>query len=231
MIYQLVGRRSVGKSTLALYLARQTSARVIIDPRGLFRGAPVRAENADEVSECFDRLTAGEIQEFAITAYDDPQALFRSSARHLQTWARGRTVRPLSVIVDEVRDADAECAAFDWVRRGCPRDKMHVLFTCHRPVDIPTRVRAIADHWCIFRTTQTHDLKSIEERCSTAVATTVGALQGRQFVHWNDEIGEMRISADETAWYTSLDGSAGKSGDLAGLPWSENPGKPGRLQF
>jgi hypothetical protein len=92
--------------------------------------------------------------------------------------------------------------------RCSPRQLTTIALTAHRPQDISTDIRALVDHWCIFRTTQSHDLEAIEERCGERTKAIVQTLDRFQFVEWNDARGEIRLHRDGSKWRTPrpLDG-------------------------
>jgi hypothetical protein len=81
---------------------------------------------------------------------------------------------------------------------------VNAILTCHRPVDISVDIRAIADYWCIFQTTQEHDLQIVSQRCGDECADAVQKLRDKQFLLWNDGDGTYVIKSDSTAWFVEI---------------------------
>lgn len=199
-IYILVGRRQLGKSTLARYMAHAKAPRIFIDPRAQWRGPKIyRREQAEEMLE---DLEAGR------DIYVQPaekQPTIDAMATVAALWFSEETVeehaepkRQLSVVLDEAGTYSLD--AWDWFMRTCDPKRTVIVLTAHRPQDIETTVRAIADVWCIFRTTQTHDLKAIEDRTSELVVREVQLLQPFEFVEWDDAAGRMEVNKNPAAW-------------------------------
>jgi hypothetical protein len=112
---------------------------------------------------------------------------------------------PLGIVIDEASFYELHRPGFQWLVKCTPRDRVHILITAHRPSDIPTSVRAIADHWCIFATRQEHDLKTIYERTgSLRVRADVLKLRDRAYLHWDDSRGLSRVCDRPADWYTAL---------------------------
>lgn len=102
--------------------------------------------------------------------------------------------------------------------RCSPRDRVAIILTAHRPADISTNIRALADTWCIFRTTQAHDLIAIEDRCGERVALLVQKLEPYQFVGWDDAKATATIYRNSRAWFTPFDAPVPPSASLDGEP-------------
>lgn len=199
-IYVLVGRRELGKSTLARYMAWAKAPRIFIDPRAQWRGPRVyRREQAEEMLEDLER------GEDVIVQPSEKQPTVDAMASVAALWLSEENVpageepkRQLSVVLDEAGTYDLD--SWDWFFRTCPTKRTTIVLTAHRPQDIETSVRAIADYWCIFRTTQTHDLKAIEERTNELVVREVQSLKPFEFVQWNDRLAEMEVNRNPAAW-------------------------------
>lgn len=179
MIYVITGRRELGKTTLARYLASKRTPQLIIDPR-----AQWKLSDGDRVTD--DAALAGDAidaNEAIVVQPRDLQSTVDDLGAVVQDFVSDRD-RRLAVVFDEARLYKLH--AWDWVFRCCSRDNVVLILTAHRPQDIPTDIRAILDVWCIFRTTQQHDLQSIAERTSDACARVVASLPPRHFVSWDD---------------------------------------------
>lgn len=199
-IYILVGRRQLGKSTLARYMAHAKTPRVFIDPRAQWKTLKTyRREQAEEMLEDLERGTDICVQPA------EKQPTIDAMASVASLWMSEEIVpdgaepkRQLSVVLDEAGTYSLD--AWDWFMRTCDPKRTTIVLTAHRPQDIETTVRAIADYWCIFRTTQTHDLKAIEDRTSENVVREVQTLNPFEFVQWDDALGQMQVNKNPGAW-------------------------------
>lgn len=208
MIYLNIGRRERGKTTLGYYMARKIRKRIIIDARQMIQRIDVvRITRADDLRPALLELISDDaVSEIVYQPQDDDLEVA------FEAWTAATKERivlsphiPFSVMVDEVSFYKLETARFQWLAKCTPRDMVHIVLTAHRPADVPTSIRAIADHWCLFSTTQEHDLKVIEQRSgSLRVVNAIKRLQGRSYVHWDDARGEMAVCDDPKIWYVSL---------------------------
>lgn len=199
-IYLAVGRRQLGKSTLARYMAHAKSPRLFVDPRAQWRAGTIY-RHADEDAILEDFAAGRDV----IVQPAEKQKTIDRLASVARVWfdeemveAPGAPARELSVVLDEAGTYRLD--AWDWFLRTCDVRRTIIVLTAHRPQDIDTSVRAIADAWCIFRTTQTHDLKAIEDRTSERVVQEVQRLQPFEFVEWDDAKAEMRLHKNPAAW-------------------------------
>lgn len=211
MLYLDLGRRELGKTTLAYYLAQKCPYRVIFDPRGMIaiQGTGVRVTSIEGLKGIADQMDdpKAPLTEIIVTPRTDVQATFDACARLVESWAQDypNKAHAIMFVVDEARFVNLqESAAFGWILRAAPRDLCHVIITAHRPADIPTDVRAIADHWLLFRFAQEHDLKVIGERCGTKVAGEVSRLKPYQYVHWDDGVGKASTNLNSAGWFVPL---------------------------
>lgn len=203
MIYLNLGRREVGKTTLAYYLISKSPRRVIFDPRGLFP-ATVRAMDSEQVFNQFELVRQGRATEIVITPDSDLQGCFDQACscikEYLQEGKDG-----IAFLIDELRFVpDTDGPALNWILRCATRDSVAVVFTCHRPVDVSVDIRAISDVWCVFQMTQENDLRVVAERCSPSMAQQVSKLPPRHFLAWNDAIGRMTAHTHPDRWYLAL---------------------------
>jgi len=205
MIDIAIGRRELGKTTLAKYLADQSSPRLIIDPRADWpREHAVKDVDEDDI---YDRLARGEdviVQPADINPDSSTQkprcasidALARVVEDYLET--KPTAGRPIVILFDEA--GLYSLASWSYVFRCSPRQTTSIILTAHQPKDIETFVRALSDRVCIFRTIQPHDLKAIQEFCGDDVVEIVRDLQPRQFLAWNNATGESRVYKNAAAW-------------------------------
>jgi hypothetical protein len=209
MIYLVIGKRGQGKTTLAVYLARKNERRFIFDPRGMI--APARdgfavsgvstviMQGVDQVIERDEGM-----KEVVVRPSLDVQAAFNALVNELYQWLKAEPNARFVLLIDEVRFIkDLQTPQFEWLLRCSQPDRVHVLLTCHRPTDIPTDIRAIADNWLVFRMTQEHDLKTVAER-SQGAARLARHLGPREFVHWDDAAGEHNLYRRADRWFVPL---------------------------
>lgn len=197
MIVLVIGRRELGKTTLARYLAHKRSPRLIIDPRAQWE--------SERVYRSFDfNAMLADLQEGhdVVVQPVELQLTVDQTAKLANFWFQERTVadgaREMSIVFDEAGLYDLR--SWDWMMRCSPRAYTSIILTAHRPSDISTSIRALADTWVIFRTTQRHDLDAIAERCGELVERTVQELKPYEFVAWDDAKAEMTVHRNPAAW-------------------------------
>lgn len=206
MIYLNLGRREVGKTTLAAYLISKSPTRIVFDPRGLYP-AERRATDSADIANWFLAAMQSDAPigaELVITPDDDVQGCFDLVCAYVKTWLKsGRS--DIAFLIDEVRFIhDMNGPDLNWILRCATRASVTVVFTAHRPSDVAPDIRAISDMWCVFQMTQEHDLKVLAERCSPAVSNLVSKLKPRFFVAWNDANGTMKSYVHPELWYVPL---------------------------
>lgn len=202
MIILCIGRREQGKTTLGYSLAKKFPTRVIFDPREAFFTSPVILFSASGLYEALN--TEAEIIIKPEEFYPENFVLVCDQVR---AWVRDNREEEFSFLIDEAYDVktpEVMPPSLDWLMRKTKRSQCRIIFTAHRPVDISTDIRALADHWMIFQTTQEHDLKAIRERCGSEVEEIVKTLKEREFVNWNDSVGTFTKVSDPHSWYVSL---------------------------
>lgn len=212
MFHFAIGRRGKGKTTLAYRMMMKLDRRLMFDPRGMIRANvdAVVVTTRSEMRRAVKEVQRGEIAEMIYTPSGDLDEGFAAFAEELRKWIVTTPELPVGVLIDEASFIDQRSRHFQWVVRCSPVETFHIVMTCHRPLDLDTTVRAIADHWMIFQCRQEHDLKVIRERCSPEVADAVARLgETRHFVHWNDGRGTMTInrhggSGTASDWFVPL---------------------------
>lgn len=196
-IYLNIGRRQLGKSTLARYMAHAKHPRIFIDPRAQWtgNGKVYRREDAESMLEDLEANRDIVIQ--PVEKQETVDAMATVVALYFSEDPEGNQ-RQLSIVLDEAGTYSLK--AWDWLLRTCDPKRCDIILTAHRPKDIDTTVRAIADYWCIFRTTQKHDLEAIEDRTSEHVVRAVQTLEPFEFVQWDDAKAEMQVNKNSNAW-------------------------------
>lgn len=192
MIYLIIGRRVQGKTTLGYYITQRATTRVVFDPRALVRPAHAAlVERTADIDAAIAELRAPD-RRFAEVVVRPASLLsgFERLTRQLDRWRADDPAASFTILVDEFRflkSAPPErMEAFDRLLRMSDPARVHIVLTCHRPLDVPTDIRSIADHWLLFRITQEHDLRVIAER-SYRASLHVQRLDPRHYVHWDDQ--------------------------------------------
>lgn len=209
MIYFCLGRRLQGKTTLAYFIAKSSAAcRVVFDPRGQIR--PVETNGSrivttpDELVDAITLMLDDKCVEIIFTPDGDVAENFEAFTRCAKLLVT-KTRKSCAILIDEVRFADAKDRSLDWILRCSPVDSVHVLFTGHRPKDIPTDIRSIADRWLLFKFSLPHDFAIIEEQTSPGVANAVRKLGPRQFVEWDDALERCRFFNNSAKWFVAFE--------------------------
>ena len=203
MIHLSIGRRTRGKTTLAVWGANRIRRRMIFDPRGMCRfGTTVTTY--DGLIGAYSDLCDGWRSEIVFTPDGDVQSGFELFAWHARQWVKRFPRRELAIVVDEAAFVSTDVESFMWVLRCSDPEIVQVFLTAHRPSDIRTNVRAIADHWFLFAVRQEHDLDVVISRCGPEVQRVVKELQGREFVHWDDTTSAATVNRYAAGWYWNL---------------------------
>lgn len=95
--------------------------------------------------------------------------------------------------------------ALDLFIRHYKFETNHLIQALHRPQDAATISRELATDWFFFRTKQARSLQAIAEQTDPEVSEAVAALQGREYIHWNDEEETWEKLADAAGWFESLE--------------------------
>ncbi len=211
MIYLVIGKRGQGKTTLGIFLARrEQERRFVFDPRHMIApsrdGFAVSGQTTTPIMQGVDQVIERDegMRELIVRPTLDVQAAFNALINELYQWLKAEPNARFVLLVDEVRFIkDLQTPQFEWLLRCSQPDRVHVILTCHRPTDIPTDIRAIADNWLVFRMTQEHDLKTVAERSQQA-ARAARQLGPREFVHWDDAAGEHHLHKRPDRWFVPL---------------------------
>lgn len=234
MIYLDLGRREMGKTTLALSLVRRCPSRVLFDPRCQFALGGLTAATYDDVAAGFDRLAdhaaPDHVDEFVVAPVHDPQTVLVGVMRETRHWV-AHSRAPLAVLLDEVTFVDLMASPdFIYLLRASPRQQLHIILTAHRPKDIDVNIRAIADEWLMFRTVQRHDLDAIEERCGEEAVALLPTLAPYEYLQWDDARGKLHRHRPLTAFARINDAGPTGSASLTGPGDAVVPPSP-RLPF
>lgn len=213
MITACVGRRGLGKSTLAAFMVGQVTPRVILDPRAQFSGNVITTADPETILAALD-----DDKEIII----QPRNLERDTdetAAAVQTWLQEDKRRHCAVLIDEVGLLDL--SAWDWLFRCSERKLVHFVLTFHRPVDLHTDMRAITDQLCLFRMTMPNDLREVQDLCGEDVRALVEDLDECEFVVYDLGRGTVKNvyrRAARNSWYVPLGAPRGVSAAVVNLP-------------
>lgn len=203
----IVGRRELGKTTLAYYMTRKQRRRVILDPRGMIpTDGRDRVRDVADLPDAFDQLAANSGADVICTPDENVQACFDVLCRELRQLLTDddTPTATTAFLVDEMRFVDTTAPSFDWLLRCAPRAAVSVILTAHRPIDVPPDIRGIADQWIVFKSTHDADLKLIGQHCGADVAATVQQLAPYEFVAWDDARGAATVYKNSSAWFVPL---------------------------
>jgi hypothetical protein len=207
MLMGSTGRRRMGKTTLVVHVADKVERRLMLDPRQMIRrpGAVV-VRSASALQRVMPQLADGDFIEVVYSPLEDLPQAFDAFALELRRWVTERPDLELATVIDEASFFGAleEREAFMFAVKCCDPERFHPLLTCHRPSDLHPDIRALLNRWCIFRTTQEHDLDVIRKRCKAEVVDLVQQLDDRQFVEWNDDDGTYEVHRYPFIWQTDL---------------------------
>lgn len=206
MITLVIGRRTRGKSTLAYGIALQRNTRVIFDPRRQFHTTDDIIPSSENLYELLETRS-----EIIVQPSGNLKESFEATCYEIFDFTDDNPFSGFAFLVDEARFLDTpnqDYPYFEKILRFSKPQTIDIILTCHRPVDISVDIRAIADYWCIFQTTQEHDLDIIYARCGKACADTVQALRDKEFVFWNDGEGNFVVKRDAASWFVPIERKA-----------------------
>lgn len=204
MLDLIIGRRELGKTTLAVSLCRHFTTRVIFDPRHMIHTTSDVLRDgqiAGVLSEMLDDRA-----EIIVRPDFEKEEVFNEMCAEIYAWLKENPGEPFCLLVDEARfvKTPEDNPHFDYIVRCTPRNEVTVILTCHGIVDVSTDLRRVADYWILFRLTMEADLDRVRERCGEQVAEEVQKLQPFEYIVWNDALAEWRKYSDKTAWYIPL---------------------------
>lgn len=205
MITLIIGRREQGKTTLAYYQAEREPTVLIFDPRGMFEEDFLQKEAAQHGFDLYAMLDT--LPRVVVHPEGDVIQSFNDTCDVMRDWLRDNPNEPVAFLVDEarfVKVGTGSSPSFDHITRYTAVKNVKIILTAHRPADIAVDLRAIADYWCVFHTTQEHDLEVIEERCGAEAVRMVRELRTREFLVWNDGKAKMHVVRNPSAWHVSL---------------------------
>jgi hypothetical protein len=213
----VIGRRGLGKSTLAEWLADQeTDNKIVFDPNNQFKDALVSTSDLEEFQE---HLEASENS-------DEPFFLaFVPVGEVEMEWDRFAPViwpyGDYALIIDESHWLQKPNYINPWLSRfmrQAPRrerddeNPVDIIMTAHRPTDINGIVLGLSDFEYIFRTTKSRDIKYLEQEFGEEIADRVQHLRtpqsedpGRDVIRVPVESPEdFEVLTDSREWFVNI---------------------------
>lgn len=203
MLDLTIGRRELGKTTLAVHIARSFKRRVIWDPRHMINTSEVILNDVT-IDGIYDALE--KYDEIIVRPNFDVEETFERMCEEIQGWITEHPEITFCLLLDEIRftpKPDDE-KHFNWLVRCTARDTVSVVVTAHGVPDINTNLRRIADYWILFQLTLEADLQTVFERCGKEVVKEVQKLKPYQFIVWNDGDRTWRKETEPSKWFISL---------------------------
>jgi hypothetical protein len=205
MLDLVIGRRELGKTTLAVSLCRYFSTRVIFDPRHMIHTTDDILSDGQIEGTLYSMLD--DRAEIIVRPHFDKEATFAAMCEEIYHWLKDNPGEPFCLLIDEARfvKTPEENPHFDYIVRCTPRDVTTVIMTCHGIVDISPDLRRVADYWILFRLTMEADLDRVRERCGEDVAEAVQHLNPFEYVLWDDAKAVWKKHSEKEQWYINLE--------------------------
>lgn len=204
MLDLFIGKRELGKTTLAVSTSRHFSTRVIFDPRHMIDTTSDILSDGEVSENLYEMLDTR--AEVIVRPHFDVDGTFAAMCKEIYHWLRDNPTEPFFLLLDEVRflENPEGNQHFDFIVRSTPREQVSIALTCHGVTDISTDLRRIADYWLLFKLTLEADLDRVRERCGTLVADEVQKLRPYEYIVWNDAVGQWRKHAEPSKWFVNL---------------------------
>ena len=181
----VIGRRGLGKSTLAEFLANEEmDNKIVFDPNNQFKDALFSTSDLEEFRDYLEASEGSEEPFFVAFVprgeVEDEWNLFAPVI-----WPYG----DYALIIDEAHWLQKPSYINPWLSRfmrQAPRrerddeNPVDIIQTAHRPTDINGVVLGLCDFEYIFRTTKSRDIKYLEMEFGMEVAERVQYLRTPQ---------------------------------------------------
>jgi len=204
MLDLIIGRRELGKTTLAIHLSRAFPTRVIFDPRHMIHTTSDVLTDGQVSGTLYEMLN--DRAEVIVRPQFNVDEVFAETCADIFAWLRDNPNEPFFFLVDEVRflSNPEENEHFSYIVRCTPRSQVTVALTCHGVPDITTDLRRIADYWILFHLTLEADIDRVRERCGETVAEEVQKLAPFEYIVWNDGTASWRKHSEPSKWFVEL---------------------------
>lgn len=212
----IIGRRGLGKSTLAEFVAREGNDDVIVfDPNNQFKDAKVRTSSLADLAHYLENSPDDEDMFLAYVPQGEIESEWDAFAAVV--WQYG----DYALIIDEAHWLQKPNYLNLWLSkfmRQAPRRERNdespvdIVMTFHRPVDINGLVFGLADDIYIFKVTKSRDLDYLENEFSTEIAEAATRLRtpqseepGRDVMRVSVESPEdFEIITDSKSWFVNI---------------------------
>lgn len=213
----ILGRRGLGKSTLAVWRGRQLSKHIIAwSPSAQFSMADYRTTNWEDLIDFIDGANDDEEYLAEYIPQDDLEADFNFVGEKL--WEYGG----YALVVDEANELQSPSKINDvlsrFIRRAPRREKgddeseiIDIIQTTHFPVDLHKVSFGLGDEAYIFRLTRLRDKIRIEDELGPEIAAAVDSARtpethppGRDVVYANIVNREFHVMENPEEWNIRL---------------------------
>ena len=165
----VIGRRGLGKSTLAEFLANQeTDNKIIFDPNNQFKDAHFVTSDLEELKDHLEEFESDDENSLFVAYVPTGEVELEWDRFAPAVWSYG----DYALIIDEAHWLQKPSYINPWLSRfirQAPRrergdeNPVDIIMTAHRPQDIHGVVLSQCDYEYLFRTTKRRDLEYIEK--------------------------------------------------------------------
>lgn len=204
MLSLFIGKRELGKTTLAVFVSQSYAKRVIFDPRHMINTAPLVLSEGQIKGVLYEILDAR--ADVVIRPKFDVQTAFDEMCSEIMEWIDDNPNVKFCLFIDEIRfiQSPESNQYFDFIVRCTDGNMVAVLMTMHGIPDASTDLRRIADFLVLFQLTLAADVDTIRERCGDEVAEKVQTLKPYQYIVWNDRNGSWKEHYDSAKWFVPI---------------------------
>jgi hypothetical protein len=204
MLDLIIGKRELGKTTLALSIAGSFETRVIFDPRHMIETTSDILNERTISGNLYEMLEMR--SEVIVRPYFDVETCFSLMCDEIYDWLQDNSGKRFCLVIDECRfvKEPEKNPKFDFIVRCTNRSRVTVIMTCHGIVDVSPDLRRVADYWIMFRLTMEADIDRVRERCGDDVAEAVQKLGPYQYIVWNDANATWKAHLDSTKWFVPM---------------------------
>lgn len=223
----VIGQRGMGKSTLALFLARRIQQNrkahviVIFDPKRTYKTIP-HTSDLDELNDWLEHPPADVVafQPFAQNLSDKKsvdevadaftefiEALGIDFHLGMGESATRTEMAPVVLVVDEAWFLQAGASAhpkLETLVRLADSKNFFLIEAAHRPKDFSTRIRAQVDEMYLFQQWLDEDLEIIEQWCGAEVADKVRSLPSHHVIKFIVSQRRYEVWSHPEGWYFNL---------------------------
>lgn len=229
----IAGRKYMGKTTLAIYLARRLREQhnafrfVVFEPKwSAIQSLPHTGSikeferafrddlfpDADGIvyrpAEAFSEDDTGQVRE-DFTRFCD--------SLNIDGLLHAPPDRPFIVVIDEAYYLQKGAYVHPWLGRMmrlATEKRLYIIQCVHRPVQLSPDIRGQADSFFWFFQSLPEDLETIAELCDQETAELVSKLPRYHIVSFDVETRTHKVWDDSTLWYSKLSEPYKNKGEL-----------------